>query len=106
MDHGEHAVLLGFAVLLATIGIVAFPRWRHSRAWGYMPSAMAGILLLAVATVAAVGRPATATAIRITKAPPAPATSLHNPTIDNARERLSWAREPSIAALSTPTDFD
>lgn len=99
-------MLLGLAVLLATVGVAALPRWRHSRAWGYVPSAMAGILLVAVATVAAVGRPVTATAIRITKAPPAPATALHNPAIENARERLSWLHEPNIAALSTPTDLD
>lgn len=36
------------AVGLAIAGIAAFPCWRHSAQWGYLPSASAGILLIMV----------------------------------------------------------
>jgi hypothetical protein len=99
-------VLLGLALLLATIGVAAFPRWRHSRRWGYAPSAAAGVLLVAIAAAAAAGRPASGSDIRITEAAPAPAAPLHNRTIDNARERLLWSGEPSMAAISVSIRFD
>ena len=99
-------MLLGLALLLATIGVVAFPRWRYSRRWGYAPSAAAGVLLVAVAAAAAAGRPASESDIRITKAAPAPAAPSHNPTIENARERLLWSGEPSMAAITVSIRFD
>jgi hypothetical protein len=105
-DFGEHAVLLGLALLLATIGVAAFPHWRHSRRWGYAPSAAAGVLLVAIAAAAAAGRPVNGADIRIAEAAPAPAAPLHNRTIDNARERLLWSREPSMAAISVSIRFD
>lgn len=103
---GEHAVLLGLALLLATVGVAALPRWRYSRRWSYAPSAAAGLLLVAVAAAAAAGRPVNGADIRITKAPPAPATPLHNPTIENTRQRLLWSSEPSMAAVLAYTSFD
>ena len=42
---------LSLAVLLAAAGIAAFPCWRHSSAWGYGPSIVAGGLLFMVAAV-------------------------------------------------------
>lgn len=42
---------LSLALLLAAAGIAAFPCWRHSAAWGYGPSAIAGGLLVLVAAV-------------------------------------------------------
>ncbi|MCX7363042.1 MAG: DUF3309 family protein [Alphaproteobacteria bacterium] len=36
------------AVVLAIAGVAAFPCWRHSAEWGYLPSASAGILLIMV----------------------------------------------------------
>ena len=104
--NGEHAVLLGLALVLATTGVAVFPRWRYSQQWGYAPSTIAAILLVTVATVAASGRPASSTDLRITRALPAPAAPLHNPTIDNARDRLMWSGEPSIAAIPTGISVD
>jgi hypothetical protein len=48
--------MFGFAlsVLLATLAIAAFPRWRHSEHWGYAPSLSVAALLVLVA-VATVG---------------------------------------------------
>ncbi len=40
---------LSLAVLLATMGIAAFPCWRHSEGWGFGPSTVAGGLLFLVA---------------------------------------------------------
>lgn len=42
---------LSLAVLLAATGIAAFPCWRHSSAWGYGPSIVAGGLLFMVAAL-------------------------------------------------------
>ena len=33
-------------IILILILIGAFPRWRHSRAWGYGPSGMVGLILI------------------------------------------------------------
>jgi hypothetical protein len=53
--------MFGFAlsVLLATLAIAAFPRWRHSEHWGYAPSlsVAALLVLVAVATVTVGERP-------------------------------------------------
>lgn len=99
-------MLLGLALVLATAGVAVFPRWRYSRQWGYAPSTIVAILLVTVAAVAASGRPAGSSDFRITRAPPAPAAPLHSPTIDNARDRLLWSSEPSIAAIPTDTRMD
>ncbi|TAJ84429.1 MAG: DUF3309 domain-containing protein [Reyranella sp.] len=40
---------LSLAVLLAAVGIAAFPCWRHSAGWGYGLSTVAGGLLFLVA---------------------------------------------------------
>lgn len=36
------------AVVLAIAGVAAFPCWRHSAEWGFLPSASAGVLLIMV----------------------------------------------------------
>jgi hypothetical protein len=41
--------VLGLALLLAVIGVAAFPCWRYSARWGYVPSTVAGGLLALVA---------------------------------------------------------
>ena len=46
-------VVFELAVLLAITSIAAFPCWRYSADWGYLPSASAGCLLLVVMAVAA-----------------------------------------------------
>lgn len=35
-------------LLLVLLVIVVLPRWRYSRAWGYGPSSLAGVALVAV----------------------------------------------------------
>jgi hypothetical protein len=45
-------LVLGLVLLVAIAGVAAFPCWRHSRHFGYAPSASAGILLLVVALMA------------------------------------------------------
>lgn len=99
-------MLLGLALLLATASVAIFPRWRYSRRWGYAPCAIAAVLLVTVAAVAASGRTIDKADIRISRAQAGPAAPLHNQTIDNARERLMWSSEPSIAAVSAYTRFD
>jgi hypothetical protein len=45
-------VVFELAVLLALASIAAFPCWRYSADWGYLPSAVSGALLLVVMLVA------------------------------------------------------
>ena len=45
-------VVFELAVLLALVSVAAFPCWRYSADWGYLPSAISGVLLLAVTLVA------------------------------------------------------
>jgi hypothetical protein len=45
-------VIFELAVLLAICSVAAFPCWRYSVDWGYLPSASAGALLLVVMLVA------------------------------------------------------
>jgi hypothetical protein len=45
-------VVFELAVLLAIASIAAFPCWRYSADWGYLPSAVSGVLLLVVMLVA------------------------------------------------------
>ena len=99
-------MLLGLALALATASVAVFPRWSYSQRWGYAPSTIVAILLVTVAAVAASGRPASSTDLRITRAAPAPATPLHNQTIDNARDRLLWSSAPNIAAILTDSSVD
>ena len=49
-------VVFELAVLLAFVSIAAFPCWRYSADWGYLPSAVSGVLLLAVTLVAVTDR--------------------------------------------------
>jgi hypothetical protein len=49
-------VVFELAVLLAICSIAAFPCWRYSADWGYLPSVVAGLLLLVVMAVAATDR--------------------------------------------------
>ena len=47
-------VLTAVAIVLSLAGVAVFPCWRYSARWGYGPSAIAGLLLIAVA-VASLG---------------------------------------------------
>jgi hypothetical protein len=49
-------VVFELAVLLAIASIAAFPCWRYSADWGYLPSAVSGVLLLVVMLVAVTDR--------------------------------------------------
>ena len=40
-------------LILALVG--AFPRWGHSRSWGYGPSGIVGVLLIIVLVMALSG---------------------------------------------------
>jgi Protein of unknown function (DUF3309) len=41
-------------LILALLGV--FPRWSHSRDWGYLPSGGIGIILLIVVVLVFLGR--------------------------------------------------
>jgi hypothetical protein len=41
-------------LILALLGV--FPRWSHSRDWGYAPSGGVGIILLIVVVLVLLGR--------------------------------------------------
>jgi hypothetical protein len=104
-------VLLGLALLLATVSVVAYPRWRHSRRWGFAPCAVAGGLLVFVALAAAVGRPGGHDPVRIARQPavaPAPsqAGSNYSDALESAREHLSWGRPSSFASITLKTRVD
>ena len=47
-------------IVLLTIGIVmavaALPAWPHSRRWGYLPSALLGLIVLILIMLALTGR--------------------------------------------------
>jgi len=46
--------VLIFVLILALLGV--FPRWPHSRNWGYVPSGGVGLVLLVVAVLVLIGR--------------------------------------------------
>jgi hypothetical protein len=41
-------------LILALLGV--FPRWSHSRDWGYFPSGGVGLLLIIVVILVLIGR--------------------------------------------------
>ena len=64
-------VLTAVAIVLSIAGVAVFPCWRHSARWGYGPSAIVGLLLIAVAIASLGGKASTADAfaMRIGAAP-------------------------------------
>lgn len=46
--------ILLVVVILALVG--AFPRWPHSRNWGYYPSGALGLVLVAIVVLLLVNR--------------------------------------------------
>jgi hypothetical protein len=46
--------VLIFVLILALLGV--FPRWSHSRKWGYAPSGGVGMILLIVVVLVLLGR--------------------------------------------------
>jgi len=49
-------VVFELAVLLAITSVAAFPCWPYSADWGYLPSASAAFLLLAVTLLSVSGK--------------------------------------------------
>jgi hypothetical protein len=47
-------MILIIFLILALVG--AFPRWRHSREWGYFPTGGLGLVLLVVVILVILGR--------------------------------------------------
>lgn len=43
-------------VVLILLLVGAFPAWPHSRAWGYGPSSMVGVVLLVLLILVLTGR--------------------------------------------------
>lgn len=43
-------------IILILLLVGAFPRWPHSRGWGYYPSGLLGIILLIVIILLLMGR--------------------------------------------------
>jgi uncharacterized protein DUF3309 len=88
-------VVFELAVLLALTSIAAFPCWRYSTDWGYLPSAVSGSLLLVVMLVAVTDR-----------APDRLARHGANPTIRVAAAPTTDAdrrRSPEIVHVVQPT---
>lgn len=46
-------ILVMFALLITLVGCL--PNWWHARRWGYVPSAMAGVLLVVAVTMVFTG---------------------------------------------------
>jgi hypothetical protein len=49
-------MILALTVLLAAIGVVVMPYWRHSASWGYGPGAGIGLLLVGIGIFAVTGQ--------------------------------------------------
>ncbi|HZQ01647.1 MAG TPA: DUF3309 family protein [Reyranella sp.] len=77
---------LTLSVLLALLGIAAFPCWRHSARWGYLPSMAVGFLLVLLAAVTVGGKPLTDDA-RIARLKQ-PVTIVHDVNVANAADRI------------------
>jgi hypothetical protein len=106
-EIGEHAVLiLGIAILLATVSVASFPRWQYSRRWGYAPCTTAAIMLFFVALIAAWGKSSSgaATNVRIAAAPaietPAPAPPAGRYTLESLRQPVPLRRAIPIDATT------
>jgi hypothetical protein len=56
-------VLAAIAIVLSIVGVAVFPCWRYSARWDYGPSAIAGLLLIAVAVVSLGGKSSTSDAL-------------------------------------------
>jgi hypothetical protein len=48
------SVILLIVLVLLLVG--AFPAWPHSRAWGYGPSGVLGVVLVVILLLALLGR--------------------------------------------------
>jgi len=57
-DTKEKPVTLGTILLIVLVLMLvgAFPRWPHSRSWGYGPTGGLGLVLLVVVVLLLMGR--------------------------------------------------
>jgi uncharacterized protein DUF3309 len=57
-DTEENPVTLGTILLIVLVLMLvgAFPRWSHSRNWGYAPSSGLGLVLVVVVVLLLMGR--------------------------------------------------
>jgi hypothetical protein len=57
-DTEENLVTLGTILLIVLVLMLvgAFPRWSHSRNWGYAPSSGLGLVLVVVVVLLLMGR--------------------------------------------------
>jgi hypothetical protein len=57
-DTEENPVTLGTILLIVLVLMLvgAFPRWSHSRNWGYAPSGGLGLVLVVVVVLLLMGR--------------------------------------------------
>jgi Protein of unknown function (DUF3309) len=57
-DTEEKPVTLGTILLIVLVLMLvgAFPRWSHSRSWGYGPSGGLGLVLVVVVVLLLMGR--------------------------------------------------
>jgi hypothetical protein len=58
-------VLTAIAIVLSIVGVAVFPCWRYSARWDYGPSAIVGLLLIAVAVASLGGKAGTSDALAI-----------------------------------------
>jgi hypothetical protein len=43
-------------IVIAVLLVAALPRWPHSRSWGYFPSSMLGVIVIAVLVMVLMGK--------------------------------------------------
>jgi hypothetical protein len=89
-------VVLELAVLLALTSIAAFPCWRYSADWGYLPSIVSGSLLVVVMVAAAtdkasdrLARQGVTSSVRVAAAPTTDANRRRNIEPVNAVQPIS-----------------
>ncbi len=92
-------LILGFALMLATVSVASFPCWTYSGRWGFLPCTASGIALFFVAMIAVGGRPNTgeATETRAANAalstlPAAVPTPTRGFTVDSSRQPIPLPR--------------
>jgi Protein of unknown function (DUF3309) len=57
MSRGVNPMIGTILIVLLVLALLgAFPRWSHSRDWGYAPSGGLGVILLIVVILVVIGR--------------------------------------------------
>ena len=99
-------LVLGLALLLATLSVAAFPCWSYSQRWGYVPTGTTAILLFFVALIAVGGKQASSAPAETRIATAPPAASAPKPAgyiIDSSRQPIPLRRNvETISVEATP----